>query len=43
MVHKSALDRKLIQYLIIEPDAPNISKDEPGWMKDGEMVTNSAN
>ena len=42
MVHQNALDRKLIQYLIIEPDAPNISKDEPDWMKNGGMVANSA-
>ena len=42
MVHKSALDRKFIQYLIIEPDAPNISKDESDWMKIDEMVAKSA-
>ena len=38
----SAIGEKLIQCLIIEPDAPNISKAEPDWMKNGEMVADSA-
>ena len=42
IVHITALGEKLIQCLIIEPDAPNISKAEPDWMKNGEMVADSA-
>ena len=40
--HKSALGGKRIQCLKIEPDAPNTSKDEPYWIKNGEMVANFA-
>ena len=40
--HISALGEKLLQCHIIEPDAPNISKADPGWMKNGEMVADSA-
>ena len=42
IVHKSALGENLIQCLIFEPDAPNISKAEPEWMKNGEIVADSA-
>ena len=38
----NALGEKLIRCLIIEPDAPNILKAEPDWMKNGEMVADSA-
>ena len=33
---------KKMYYPLSEPDAPNISKDEPYWMKDGEIMANSA-
>ena len=36
------MHKKTEYYPPSEPDAPNISKDEPYWMKTGEMVANSA-
>ena len=32
----------MMYYASSQPDAPNISKDEPYWMKNGEIVANSA-
>ena len=41
-VQKYHNEYKTIYYPLSEPDAPNISKDEPCRMKNGEMVANFA-
>jgi len=36
------MQNKMMYDRSIEPDASNISRDEPCWMKDGEVVARSA-